>query len=1357
MTLLKKERLIRLLIVSSLALSSWVAKSQEFKKTTCGIDQAMDALHKAKPNSKLELFQLRQQTKSLLHNKSKAKSYVVPVVVHVFGNTFNGGSKVTLDIVKEALKLTNEDFQGLNADYTTIDAPFDAIKQPLDITFKLAQLDPDGNPTTGVVFYDKASGMGNYGSPIVKQVAWDNYKYCNIYITRDLYDDGDHYNSGVAWYPSKGMSDENIARIVYNGSYLGTNTNENFRSVFTHEFGHYLDLPHTFDKGVCNNDPNDGDGVADTPSQKNHSAGTQCNVIKNCLNQEINNENFMDYTDCYKMFTKGQVDRMVNALENSVTRNTLWTDENLIATGLSQDLGARVTASSNVFEERFLNDGAIEKSIEINCIDCNFTKSSGNYTLDTDYSIDNIPSGMTAKLEAVSNNKATLTLEGNATNHEATNSVSNLTLNFLNPMISGGASQLYNQNLKFKVNFKDTYTEYCNINIRYATYTHITKVDFNGVVNETAYEGTTDNTSKIKFKTKQGQTYPLSITTNKGKGGNGDNLRIQVWFDWNKDFIYDDSELVKTHSYGNAQADADGNYTYTTDITIPSDISLGDTAFRVLAHYVQGNEGDTACSTIDSGESEDYGITVLDQDTPFTVDFYGTPTDVNFSDEVNFSDTSVADNGDNINAWKWTFEGGTPSTSTERNPKGILFKEAGKYDVTLEVTTATGATKTLTKTDYITSKLLYCDSSPNFGTYFNVNKVQIATINHEPFKSNSYSYYDTVTTNLTVGQTYPITIKTEKGNGGNGDVNRVRVWADWNFDSQFSQDELMISREVKASDYNSNDEFEFTDNITVPNNAAIGKKVALRIIGHYVDGKGGETACGSYDSGNTSDYGINIVDGSGNESPKISTISSAVALEGTDLEHTVTLTNTTSKEETYPLSITDETATKGDDFGVATFSNGVTYNGVNIIVPANIASFKITIPTIDDSDVESNESYTIKSGSITASGVITDNDSDTNPSDYCTASTTRDDSYITKVTYGTVENSSEHEGYSDYSNMSDTFEPETTFTLTIETKMNTWTYNAVGAWIDWNDNKQFEESEKVFSAFRGGPYVADITVPKDAVTGKSLRMRIRKGYGSEDKITPCGEDSYFGEVEDYSIIVSSDTTPIEYCTASTVRDDSHITNVSFGNISNASEHQPYSDYTSMSDTFTIGETFTLNITTKNDHWTYNAIGAWIDWNNNGQFEETERVYKLYGAGPYSSDIAVPSNAITDKSLRMRVRMAYGSDYVEPCGEDNYFGEVEDYSILISGATAGISYPDNTFNQVSVYPIPSKDVLYLETSSPETMNIHILDIKGKTVYKTTKNPTSNKVNLSLKQLPNGIYFMRGTQKGKVSYKKIIIAK
>ncbi len=49
-------------------------------------------------------------------------------------------------------------------------------------------------------------------------------------------------------------------------------------------------------------------------------------------------------------------------------------------------------------------------------------------------------------------------------------------------------------------------------------------------------------------------------------------------------------------------------------------------------------------------------------------------------------------------SWSWSFEGGTPSTSTEQNPQNITYATAGSYLVSLKVTNASGSDiKTISK------------------------------------------------------------------------------------------------------------------------------------------------------------------------------------------------------------------------------------------------------------------------------------------------------------------------------------------------------------------------------------------------------------------------------------------------------------------------------------------------------------------------------------------------------------------------------------------------------------------------------------------------------------------------------------
>ncbi len=77
-------------------------------------------------------------------------------------------------------------------------------------------------------------------------------------------------------------------------------------------------------------------------------------------------------------------------------------------------------------------------------------------------------------------------------------------------------------------------------------------------------------------------------------------------------------------------------------------------------------------------------------------DFTASETTITSGRSIVFTDTS----GNIPDSWEWSFEGGSPANSTERNPM-VRYNNFGVYSVTLSVTNAAG-TDTETKTGYIT-------------------------------------------------------------------------------------------------------------------------------------------------------------------------------------------------------------------------------------------------------------------------------------------------------------------------------------------------------------------------------------------------------------------------------------------------------------------------------------------------------------------------------------------------------------------------------------------------------------------------------------------------------------------------------
>ncbi len=78
-------------------------------------------------------------------------------------------------------------------------------------------------------------------------------------------------------------------------------------------------------------------------------------------------------------------------------------------------------------------------------------------------------------------------------------------------------------------------------------------------------------------------------------------------------------------------------------------------------------------------------------------DFEAEETSIPVGCEVDFYDLSTGVPTE----WEWTFEGGTPETSFDKNPENIIFENEGVYSVTLTVTNEEG-TGTVTFDDYMT-------------------------------------------------------------------------------------------------------------------------------------------------------------------------------------------------------------------------------------------------------------------------------------------------------------------------------------------------------------------------------------------------------------------------------------------------------------------------------------------------------------------------------------------------------------------------------------------------------------------------------------------------------------------------------
>ena len=101
-------------------------------------------------------------------------------------------------------------------------------------------------------------------------------------------------------------------------------------------------------------------------------------------------------------------------------------------------------------------------------------------------------------------------------------------------------------------------------------------------------------------------------------------------------------------------------------------------------------------------------------------------------------------------------------------------------------------------------------------------------------------------------------------------------------------------------------------------------------------------------------------------------------VEGASLVYTVALTGPSPVATEHTLSLGGSAAP--GDYASLAFSNGVAWKNADpasgiVLVPASLGGFTVTVATIDDSLIESAESLVLTVGGVSASGTITDNDS----------------------------------------------------------------------------------------------------------------------------------------------------------------------------------------------------------------------------------------------------------------------------------------------------------------------------------------------------------------------------------------------
>jgi hypothetical protein len=228
---------------------------------------------------------------------------LLPVVFHIIET--NTSPSISNQEIENILSTLNNDFNNpINSPLQELDNA--GIRQgKVGFKFKLAERDPNGNPTNGIIRkLTIVADIGNFLSKdkpsIVKSEEgggadpWDVRNYINIWVAER--------NISLGATVAENTVSNDIEGIV-----LSFEAVKSFPKTASHEMGHYFGLLHPW--GNTTGCDGEDDGIADTPFQE--FPNFNCHSGVNCGMKFIPG-NIMDFgpDDCLLYFTRLQAKYM---------------------------------------------------------------------------------------------------------------------------------------------------------------------------------------------------------------------------------------------------------------------------------------------------------------------------------------------------------------------------------------------------------------------------------------------------------------------------------------------------------------------------------------------------------------------------------------------------------------------------------------------------------------------------------------------------------------------------------------------------------------------------------------------------------------------------------------------------------------------------------------------------------------------------------------------------------------------------------------------------------------------------------------------------------------------------------------
>ena len=326
-----------------------------FAQFKCGADEARAKLIASDPGYLKSLEQMDKDINAYIKahppvvnsaaRGATSPQYFIPCVVHVIydgdatvGTPFNPAATQITDAINYINKVYDGTWTGTGGAITGTG--------DLQIQLVLATRDPNNNVTSGI---DRVNGAGLAGYSTggvnssktigatevdVKNISrWDPERYYNIWIVNKI--DGctgtfcgcscdDGFVAGYAYFPMANNTDQ--ASMNLDGTIMLASQMKAGQKTLPHEIGHALNLYHPFEGNTSSNTcpvnttpTTDGDKCTDTdpitnpqldPNPVHFACRTGANACSANAYNDNTEKNYMNYTNCYTLFTANQKARM---------------------------------------------------------------------------------------------------------------------------------------------------------------------------------------------------------------------------------------------------------------------------------------------------------------------------------------------------------------------------------------------------------------------------------------------------------------------------------------------------------------------------------------------------------------------------------------------------------------------------------------------------------------------------------------------------------------------------------------------------------------------------------------------------------------------------------------------------------------------------------------------------------------------------------------------------------------------------------------------------------------------------------------------------------------------------------------